>query len=103
MRVSVLVPTYNRPALLQETLESLTRQTMAPGLFEAELRYLHAHEWARSADDVLWRRSKLGLHMDAAQRAAVAGWCAANWGDFIAGETAAAASISDGHSETTWN
>ena len=34
MRVSVLVPTYNRPALLKETLESLTRQTMAPGLFE---------------------------------------------------------------------
>ena len=31
--------------------------------------YLHAHEWARSADDVLWRRTKLGLHYDAAERA----------------------------------
>jgi len=28
---------------------------------EAELRYLAAHEWARSSRDVLWRRSKLGL------------------------------------------
>jgi len=52
---------------------------VAPGLFEAELNYLHDHEWARSADDVLWRRSKLGLHLSAAQRAAVAEWCAAHW------------------------
>jgi glycerol-3-phosphate dehydrogenase len=28
-------------------------------------------EWALTADDVLWRRSKLGLHMDETQRAAV--------------------------------
>ena len=50
---------------------------VAPGLFEAELVYLHRHEWARSADDVLWRRSKLGLHLSAEQRASVAAWCAA--------------------------
>jgi glycerol-3-phosphate dehydrogenase len=35
----------------------------APGLYEAELRYLRDTEWARSAHDVLWRRSKLGLHL----------------------------------------
>jgi hypothetical protein len=35
---------------------------VAPGLYEAELRYLCDQEWARSADDVLWRRTKLGLH-----------------------------------------
>ena len=52
---------------------------VAPGLFECELRYLHAHEWARSADDVLWRRSKLGLHYGADERAAVAAWCATHW------------------------
>jgi glycerol-3-phosphate dehydrogenase len=52
---------------------------VAPGLFEAELNYLHAAEWARTADDVLWRRSKLGLHLSAAERAAVADWCAAHW------------------------
>ena len=52
---------------------------VAPGLFEAELEYLHAHEWARTADDVLWRRTKLGLHLNAAGRAAVASWCAAHW------------------------
>ncbi len=47
---------------------------VAPGLHEAELQYLHDHEWARNADDVLWRRSKLGLHLNPAQRAAVAQW-----------------------------
>jgi glycerol-3-phosphate dehydrogenase len=42
------------------------------GLTEAELRYLAIHEWARTAEDVLMRRSKLGLHMSKSQKAAVA-------------------------------
>ena len=29
----------------------------------AEVLYLVKHEWARTADDVIWRRSKLGLRM----------------------------------------
>jgi glycerol-3-phosphate dehydrogenase len=49
-------------------------QCVAPGLHEAELDYLVAHEWARSADDILWRRSKLGLHMSAQDREAVEMW-----------------------------
>ncbi len=52
---------------------------IANGLFEAELNYLHTHEWARSAEDVLWRRTKLGLHMNAAQRDTVDAWCGAHW------------------------
>jgi glycerol-3-phosphate dehydrogenase len=32
-------------------------------LTEREIEWLKANEWARSADDVLWRRSKLGLHL----------------------------------------
>ncbi len=51
---------------------------VAPGLHEAELHYLHQHEWARCADDVLWRRTKLGLHYSPEQRAQVAAWWAAN-------------------------
>jgi len=42
------------------------------GLTECELAYLAAREWASSADDVLWRRSKAGLHMSESQRARVA-------------------------------
>ena len=47
---------------------------VAPGLFEAELDYLVQHEWARCADDVLWRRTKLGLHLGPADQAQVAAW-----------------------------
>jgi glycerol-3-phosphate dehydrogenase len=47
---------------------------IAPGLYEAELRYLYQTEWARTADDVLWRRSKLGLHIDAQSTQRVAEW-----------------------------
>ncbi len=32
------------------------------GLTEAEVSYLVNEEWAQTADDILWRRSKLGLH-----------------------------------------
>jgi glycerol-3-phosphate dehydrogenase len=35
------------------------------GLTAAEVDYLMRREWARSAEDILWRRSKLGLHVPA--------------------------------------
>ena len=44
------------------------------GLTEAELRYLVAREWAVTADDILWRRTKLGLRLDAGQKAHVQDW-----------------------------
>ena len=47
---------------------------IAPGLYESELRYLQREEWAHDADDVLWRRSKLGLHYTEPQRQQVAQW-----------------------------
>ena len=46
---------------------------LGPGLgadlTAAEVRYLMAHEWALTADDVLWRRSKLGLRVSREERA----------------------------------
>ena len=44
------------------------------GLFEAELDYLKRREWAMSADDVLWRRSKLGLQLDEGEKSRVQDW-----------------------------
>jgi glycerol-3-phosphate dehydrogenase len=44
------------------------------GLYEAELRWLRDREFARTADDVLWRRTKLGLEMSAAEGQAVEAW-----------------------------
>ena len=45
--------------------------TFGADLTAAEVRYLMTEEFAQSADDVLWRRSKLGLRFSAAQRAAL--------------------------------
>jgi glycerol-3-phosphate dehydrogenase len=36
-------------------------------LYEAEVRYLVEHEWAQTAEDVLWRRTKRGLHLSSGQ------------------------------------
>ena len=41
-------------------------------LSAAEVRYLMTHEWARLSDDVLWRRSKLGLRFTREERARLA-------------------------------
>ena len=42
------------------------------GLTEIEARWMRTREWARTAEDALMRRSKLGLHMTADQRATFA-------------------------------
>ncbi len=47
-------------------------------LYAAELRYLIDHEYARTAEDVLWRRSKLGLHLSSGDQRRVEGWFASN-------------------------
>ena len=46
------------------------------GLTAREVDCLVADEWAETAEDILWRRTKCGLHMDAAQRAAVEAYLA---------------------------
>ena len=38
-------------------------RSFGAGLTEAELNYLAEKEWAMSAEDVVWRRSKLGLRL----------------------------------------
>ena len=47
-------------------------ESYGAGLTERELRYLVEHEWAQSAEDVLWRRTKAGLLMSDSQRKRVA-------------------------------
>ncbi|MEP5179669.1 MAG: glycerol-3-phosphate dehydrogenase [Rhizobiaceae bacterium] len=46
------------------------------GLYEVEVRYLMLNEWANSADDIVWRRSKLGLVMSEDQIARLDEWMA---------------------------
>ncbi len=51
-------------------------QSFAATLTETELVYLQEVEWATTCEDVLWRRTKLGLHMTESERAEVADWFA---------------------------
>lgn len=59
--------------LLCESLADLGAEIL-PGLYEREVRYLLRHEWAIHADDILWRRSKLGLHLPADASAQLDAW-----------------------------
>ena len=56
-------------------------QAFGATLTEAEVQYLIAREWARTAEDILWRRSKLGLRLDPSEVAALE--------DYLATATAA--------------
>jgi glycerol-3-phosphate dehydrogenase len=49
----------------------------APGVHEAELRYVRTVEFCQHGDDFLWRRSKLGLHLTAQECQRVQQWFAA--------------------------
>ena len=44
-------------------------EAFGAGLTAREVDWLRREEWAESADDILWRRTKLGLRLDAAERA----------------------------------
>jgi len=51
---------------------------LLPGLHEREVAYLCREEFAQSAEDILWRRSKLGLHLMQADLSPLERWLAAN-------------------------
>jgi glycerol-3-phosphate dehydrogenase len=53
-----------------QSMDDLGR-CFAGDLTAAEVRYLVDNEWAQNADDVLWRRSKLGLKITPEERAAL--------------------------------
>jgi glycerol-3-phosphate dehydrogenase len=53
-------------------------QSFGATLTESEVRYLMTVEWACTAEDVVWRRSKLGLRLTAGEIAALDEWMAAH-------------------------
>ncbi len=85
---SMLAAMARRHGALSKTILGEARQPadmgqdFGAGLFAREIDYMIMHEWARTGDDVLWRRSKAGIHMSAEQRATVA--------DYVAAATASA-------------
>jgi glycerol-3-phosphate dehydrogenase len=56
-----------------DSLQALGRHFGA-GLYEKEVRWLVGREFARTADDILWRRTKLGLRFTPAQVAGLERW-----------------------------
>jgi glycerol-3-phosphate dehydrogenase len=55
----------------EATCEAELGPVFGADLTQAELRYLVDHEWARTAADVIWRRSKLGLRLSVKQVEAI--------------------------------
>ncbi|HEU4851253.1 MAG TPA: glycerol-3-phosphate dehydrogenase [Telluria sp.] len=49
---------------------------IVPGLYAAEVYYLTTQEWATTAQDILWRRSKLALHAPPGSEGILAAWLA---------------------------
>jgi glycerol-3-phosphate dehydrogenase len=43
----------------------------APTLYQAEVNYLVKHEWATNCEDILWRRTKLGLKINDLEKKAL--------------------------------
>ena len=53
------------------------------GLTEREVRHLVREEWARSADDILWRRTKLGLRLERPAAERLDDWLGRNMGGIL--------------------
>lgn len=43
-------------------------------LYEGEVRYLMQHEWAQTSEDILWRRTRLGLYLSAQEQMELQKW-----------------------------
>jgi len=71
---NVLQGVFRRHGTLTPSVlgDGLLGEYYGAGLTEREVAYLKEREWARSAEDVLWRRTKCGLRMTEGQRNRVA-------------------------------
>jgi glycerol-3-phosphate dehydrogenase len=71
---STLRPIFRRHGALAQAVvgDGELGEDFGAGLTERELRWFVEREWAASAEDVLWRRTKAGLLMSEAQRRRVA-------------------------------
>lgn len=52
-------------------------QHFGAGLHEIEVRYLYANEWAVDAEDILFRRTKLGIRLSVEERQLLADYLSA--------------------------
>ncbi|MDE2515530.1 MAG: glycerol-3-phosphate dehydrogenase, partial [Rhodospirillales bacterium] len=76
--IARLVRAYgsDAPAVLGDGPAEAMGPWFGPHLCACEVAWMMAREWAMTAEDVLWRRSKLGLRLTPDQQAALAAWMA---------------------------
>lgn len=76
-----LIGAYGRDAFLifgeAKSVDDLG-QSFGGGLYECEVRWMMEKEWAQTCDDILWRRSKLGLRLSARQQQDLSRWLEAS-------------------------
>ncbi|WP_339861874.1 glycerol-3-phosphate dehydrogenase [Paremcibacter congregatus] len=62
-RMDQMFKDYPGRSLKDEGVEDLATEgyLIGPGLYDYEVDFLVRHEWAQTAEDILWRRTKLGL------------------------------------------
>jgi len=68
--------TLARHVIGDATVERDLGPCFGGGLYAREVDHLCAREWAQAPEDILWRRTKCGLRVDAAGRAALADYLA---------------------------
>ena len=73
------------PALGHRAARRISAIDFGAGLSQREVDYLVENEWAETAEDILWRRSKLGLHVGDEGRAALEAYLAQSSGNTAGG------------------
>lgn len=85
-RLVRLYGTRARSVLGKATSAAHLGRRFGSDLYEVEVDYLMAWEWARTAEDVLWRRTKQGLRCTESEAAALADYMAVATGAKAAAE-----------------
>ena len=65
---------------MRKSLNLVDKQDIEREFNEAELKYLVEHEWVRSLDDAIWRRTKQGMWLNGEQQARISEWLAQHAG-----------------------
>jgi glycerol-3-phosphate dehydrogenase len=83
LRLAHAYGTRAHDLLAGSTSPSQLGQCFGADLYEQEVRYLIRHEWARTAEDILWRRTKLGLRFSLEETQNLSKWVDANAASMI--------------------
>ena len=67
--------------LKDSKIQSDLGQHFGAGLYQREVEYLIQFEWAKTVEDIIWRRTKLGLKMNDEEIVSLSSWLKDTLGD----------------------